>query len=353
MKGVIMNDIRRVLSYNDVLLCPRNSELEHLSDADIKVMYTVGMHSIYPIINAPMDKVCSVPLINFMDKNSCATTIHRWFDSPQAQINFFRGCEIEMSPRCFLAVGNISKWKEWIDVLLEERKKYLFSFLVDVANGDTESCIRTVEYIRKKMGNDAFGNIIAGNVATKSGFRRLQDAGANFIRVGIGGGSICSTRINTGFGIPTLTSVMDCASVKDSAFIIADGGIESSGDICKAMVAGADMVMIGKMLAATSLSNGEKLDVDGHRFVRYSGMASKEANEKLKSKKSIVSIEGVSGLIPYTGKTEEVFKNIIGNLQSSVAYYAGCRNWKEFKRSVKMVEITQQGWEESKTRVNL
>ena len=165
--------------------------------------------------------------------------------------------------------------------------------------------------------------------------------------------SICSTRLNTGFGVPTLTSIFDCAKVKDSAYLVADGGIESAGDICKAMAAGADMVMLGKMLAATSLSNGEKVDVDGQKFVRYSGMASKEANEKLKSKKSIVSIEGVSGLIPYTGETEEVVQNIIGNLQSAVAYYAGCRNWKEFRRSVKMVEITQQGWEESKTRVNL
>ena len=346
-----MNDIRRVLSYNDVLLCPRCSELEHLSDADIKVDCG-GLAGVYPIINAPMDKVCSVPLIKFMDRLECATTIHRWFNSAEEQLLFYEMCGIKFEHRCFLAVGNVAKWKDWIDKLIVYRKEKgdCFSFLVDVANGDTKSAVDTVKYIKDNM---TAGLIMAGNVATKSGFRRLQEAGADFIRVGIGGGSICSTRLATGFGIPTLTSVMDCASVKDNACIIADGGIENSGDICKAMAAGADMVMLGKMLASTSLSNGEKVEVNGQKFVRYSGMASKEANEKLKSKKSIVSIEGVSGLIPYSGETEEVVNNIIGNLQSAVAYYAGCRDWKEFKRSVKFLEITQQGWEESKTRVNL
>jgi IMP dehydrogenase len=352
-----MNDIRRVLSYNDVLLCPRYSGLEHLSDANIKYDYP-GMADVYPIINAPMDKVCSVDLIKFMDSIGCPTTIHRWFNSPEEQLKFFELCNIP-GQRCFIAVGNVAKWKDWIDKIISYsvKKVVAVNFLVDVANGDTKSAVDTVKYIKEHA---SWCSIIAGNVATKAGFRRLQEAGANFIRVGVGGGSICSTRIKTGFGIPTLTSVMDCATVKDNAYLIADGGIENSGDICKAMIAGADMVMIGKILASTSLSNGKKYDYEGnitddeskYKWVAYSGMASKEANEKLKSKKSIVSIEGVSGFIPYTGKTEEVMINIFGNLQSAVAYYAGCRNWKEFKKSVKMVEITTQGWNESLTRIN-
>jgi IMP dehydrogenase len=299
-----------------------------------------------------MDRVCSVPLINFLDKFGCPTTIHRWVKTPEEQFDFFVKCKIQNAVDCFLAVGILAKWKAWIDSLLELRKESgkSFSILVDVANGDTKSAIDTVRYIKDRA---PLCKIMAGNVATKSGFRRLQEAGAEFIRVGIGGGSICSTRLATGFGIPTLTSVMDCASVRDNAAIIADGGIEHSGDICKAMAAGADMVMVGKMLAATSLAGGEQYDLEGHKYVRYSGMASKEAVDKLQSKKSAISIEGVSGLIPYTGETQEVMNNIIGNLLSAVAYYAGCRNWKEFRRSVKFLEITQQGWEESKIRVVL
>jgi len=352
-----MNDIRKVLSYNDVLLCPRNSELEHISDADIAIFYDTFVGTSYPIINAPMTKVCSPELIHFLSHNGCPTTIHRWFDSPEEQIAFFEKCKpADYGHGCFLSVGILAKWQSWIDKLIEYKEDDhtwgCFGFLVDVANGDTKAVVDTVKYLEKNIGHHDT-SIMAGNVATRSGFARLQDAGANYIRVGIGGGSICSTRLNTGFGIPTLTSVFDCAKVKDTAYLVADGGIENAGDICKAMAAGADMVMLGKMLAATSMSGGEKHTINDKRFVEYSGMASKEAIYKLKSKKSVVSIEGVSGLIPYVGETEDVLKELIGNLQSAVSYYAGCRDWKEFRRKVKFLEISQQGWEESKTRVNL
>lgn len=350
-------EIRRVLSYNDVLLVPRNSELDHLSDANISSIDWCEA----PIINAPMDKVVSTELIKCLTNQfKIPVTIHRFYESVEEQIKFYESCDINnTSTLVFLSVGILAKWKEWIDKLINYRNKNSLSFgiLVDVANGDTKSAVETVEYIKKRGPLSI--NIMAGNVATKSGFARLQDAGANFIRVGIGGGSICSTRTTTGFGMPTLTSIFDCAKIKDTAFLVADGGIETAGDICKAMAAGADLVMVGKMLAATSLSNGDKLDIDGnvttyedeYAWVRYSGMASKEAIQKLNSKKSFVSIEGVSGVIPYTGTTEEIVKNIIGNLKSSVGYYAGCRTWDEFRKKVKFVEITQQGWEESQTRV--
>jgi IMP dehydrogenase len=162
-------------------------------------------------------------------------------------------------------------------------------------------------------------------------------------------------------GVPTLTTVLDCAKVKDTAYLISDGGIETPGDICKAMAAGADMAMLGKMLAATSDSGGAKCDVDGniteneseYTYVQYSGMASKEAIRKLGSKKSSVSVEGVSGLIPYTGPTEDVVTGILGNMRSSVAYYGGCRSWDEFRRKIKIVEITSAGWNESLTRVKI
>jgi IMP dehydrogenase/GMP reductase len=347
-----MNDIRKVLSYNDVLLTPRNSELEHLKDADL--IYDYNGWASYPIINSPMDTVCSTDLISFLDNFGCLTTIHRWFSSVDEQIKFYERCFLSLSGnKCFIAVGTVSKWKPWIDKLIsyQKEKGELFNFLLDVSNGDSKCAIDTVQYIRHNTPKGC--RIMAGNVATRSGFARLQDAGANFIRVGLGGSSICSTRQATGFGVPTLTSIFDCAKVKDGAYLVADGGTEYSGDLCKAIGAGADMVMLGKMLAATSLSGGEKItDADGNiKYVRYSGMASKEAIEKLNSQKSVVSIEGISGLIPYSGETKEVMNNLVGNLQSAVAYYCGAKNWEEFRRKVKFQEISQQGWEESKTRV--
>jgi IMP dehydrogenase len=171
--------------------------------------------------------------------------------------------------------------------------------------------------------------------------------------------SICSTRTTTGFGIPTLTSVMDCAKVKGDSYLVADGGIEYPGDICKAMVGGADMVMVGKLLAATSLSSGDKFNKKGKktfnmkkaRWVSYRGMASASAAKGLTSKKSSVSVEGVDGFIPYTGETDEVVETVIANLRSSMAYYAGCRDWDNFKKKVKLAQLTMQGWAESSTRV--
>lgn len=348
-----MNDIRKVLSYNDILICPRNSELNHISDADIRMSYDyipVPFQAM-PVINAPMNTVCSAPLLQCLAEMGMATTIHRWFPNAKEQLEFLDSC---LTGNHFLSVGIVGKWQDWIDELLASPKP--FGILVDVANGDTKSCVDTVKYIRAR--SDA-RNIMAGNVATRSGFGRLQDAGANFIRVGIGGGSICSTRTQTGFGMPTLTSIFDCAKVKDSAYLVADGGIETNGDICKAMAAGADMVMAGKLFASTSLAGNEKFDAEGNsttnldeaKYCNYHGMASKKAIDSLNSKKSSISVEGVAGLIPYQGLTEDVIKGMIGNLQSAVAYYAGCRNWKEFQRKVKIVEITQQGYEESKTRV--
>lgn len=359
-----MNDIRRVLSYNDVLLVPRNSDLDHLTDADISYFYghagaVIKVNA--PIINAPMDKVCSIKLLTCLCKDfNLPVTIDRWFENVDEQIQFYNDCDFnkEQQEKCFISIGITTKWQEWIEKLIQFRidEKQSFGLVVDVANGDTKASVETVKFIKNILSSIG---IIAGNVATRSGFARLQDAGADFIRVGIGGGSICTTRTNTGFGLPTLTSVFDCAKIKDTAQLIADGGIETPGDICKAMAAGADLVMLGKMLAGTNLAPGEKLDrecnitidEEEYTWISYSGMASKEAIKKLKSKKSIISIEGVSGYIPYTGTTKEVVTNIIGNLQSAVSYYAGCTNWDEFRKKVKFVEITQQGWEESKTRI--
>lgn len=359
-----MSDIRRVLSYNDVLLAPRNSELEHVSDADITYSYNkIGssFRSI-PLINAPMDTVCSPEFLRCLhDDFNMPVTIHRWFDHAGYQLNFYTKCAFQKSDRnIFMAVGTVSKWKRWIDTLIQNRREPSrnFGILVDIANGDTRASEETVRYIRE---NDPDVNLMAGNVAKKNGFERLQDAGANFIRVGIGGGSICATRTATGFGMPTLTSVMDCAKNKRGAYLVADGGIEYAGDIAKAIAAGADMVMAGKLFAGTDLSGGEKYnnkfeiepDPEEWKWVKYSGMASKEAISKLKSKRSVVSIEGVSGLVPYIGKTSEVIEGILGNLQTAVSYYAGCKDWEYFRSKVKFMEITTQGWGESITRVKI
>lgn len=177
--------------------------------------------------------------------------------------------------------------------------------------------------------------------------------------------SICSTRLRTGFGIPTLTSILDCAEVKEpGVFLVADGGVEHPGDICKAIAAGADMVMAGKLFAATSMSPGRKYDSFGAVFggnasendssvkwVEYRGQASKEAQTIIGQGKTH-SVEGVSGTVPYQGKTEEYIPSVLKNLANAMVYYGGCTDWASFKRHAKFVELTPQGWGESNTRVS-
>ena len=170
--------------------------------------------------------------------------------------------------------------------------------------------------------------------------------------------SICSTRINTGYGVPTFESLRRiCACKRPGVYVVADGGHEHSGDLVKALAIGADMVMLGKMLAATSLSPGAKYgenlertdDINEFAWVAYRGMASKEVQDGFSSRSK--SVEGVSGLIPYSGTTPEVLDGILANLKSAMAYYGGCTSWEELRRSSKFLQVTHQGWIESGTRV--
>lgn len=170
--------------------------------------------------------------------------------------------------------------------------------------------------------------------------------------------SICSTRLNTGFGKPVLETLLDIKESKaEGVYVVSDGGVEYNGDVLKALVAGADMVMMGKFFAGTSLAGSRKFDkyfnevvgtFDGVEWCLYRGSASKEARKLVNSSSGV---EGVSGFVPYTGGTVEVLEELLKNMRSGVGYYAGCTNWHDFQRKTKMVEITSNGVKESLTRV--
>jgi IMP dehydrogenase len=359
-------EIRDSVSYQDVLLVPRYSGLKSTKDANVNINYSKlpKPFECPPIINAPMDKVCSYELLNYLhNERGFPVTIHRYFQNSKEQLEYLEKCNFNKDldlRRVFVSVGSIHKWREWIDELIEEQKTRGYSFLVDMANGDCDACLDTVKYIREELPEV---NIMAGNVATKAGFERLYKNGANLIRCGVGSGSICSTRLEIGFGVPVLTSVMDCYNVKpDDAYIIADGGITNDGDIMKAMAGGADMIMMGKQFAATDLSPGDFYDsnkelisniledVDEIKYKDYRGMSSKEARNESPCRKSS-SVEGVSGLIEYFGTTEEYVNSLLEHMKTALSYYAGQTNWKDFRRKTKFVRLSSGGWEESKTHV--
>lgn len=226
--------------------------------------------------------------------------------------------------------------------------------VVDIAHGDSHLEIDMIQNIRKHFPK---AQIIGGNVATADGTKRLIDAGADAVKVGVGPGSICITRIVAGSGVPQLTAVIDCAKAAESAGIpiIADGGIRQPGDVAKAIAAGAQSVMIGSMLAGTDESPGMIMTRKGHRYKASRGMASREANiDRNKKEGNDLTqeeieeyvAEGVEAAVPYRGKAREVLTQLVGGLQSGMSY-SGAISLEDFQQKAIFVRMTGAGLKES------
>jgi IMP dehydrogenase len=230
------------------------------------------------------------------------------------------------------------------------------AIVVDTAHGHSEAVLNMVEAIRKKFPTLA---IIAGNVATAEGVRDLVAAGADCVKVGIGPGSICTTRIVAGVGVPQLSAIMNCyeEAVKTNTPIIADGGIKYSGDFVKALAAGADSVMIGSLFAGVDESPGETILYEGRKFKSYRGMGSLGAMSEAEGSsdryfqdaeddvKKFVP-EGIEGRVPYKGSLSEVVYQLIGGLRAAMGY-SGAKTIEDMKTKTKFVKITNAGLRES------
>lgn len=226
-------------------------------------------------------------------------------------------------------------------------------FVVDIAHGHSEHTIEMVRQLKKRFRVP----VIAGNVATAQGVCDLAEVGADAVKVGIGAGSICITRVVTGFGVPQLTAIADCAeaSRKLNVPIIADGGIRNSGDMVKAIAAGANTVMLGSMLAGTDESPGAPVTRDGRRFKIVRGMASLTANvdRKTLDKSEIadedwaeVVPEGVEAIVPHRGGVRDIVYQMVGGLRSGLSY-AGARSIEELWEKAEFIRITGAGQKES------
>ncbi len=228
--------------------------------------------------------------------------------------------------------------------------------VVDTAHGHSIQVPKIIERI-KKLSNSV--QIIAGNVATKEATKSLIGAGADCIKVGIGPGSICTTRIIAGVGVPQLTAILDCVeeAKKSSIPIIADGGIKFSGDLAKAIAAGADIGMIGSLFAGTDETPGEVFLHQGRRFKSYRGMGSVAAmaegsadryfQSDLGSSEKLVP-EGIEGQVPYIGSVHNVIYQLAGGLRAAMGY-TGCENIKEFQSKTNFIKITSASLNESHT----
>jgi IMP dehydrogenase len=310
-------------TFNNTTLVPRIvSEVKHRKNCDTSIE-CLGIKLDIPIIASPMPDVCNGELAFKLAGLDCLGIIHR-FQSIEEQVNQFSITDTACRNWMGCSIGITGDYKE--------RFKELFIsgcriFCLDTANGANKQIEDVI--LQLKIAASAQHSItknweiyiIAGNVATKEGFEYLQDLGVDAIRVGIGSGSVCSTKTETGVYMPTLESVLDCKSVQKTSLIIADGGIKVPADMCKALVAGADLVMAGKIFAGYKETPGNVLKLeDGSKYKTYRGAASFSVQQEFSNEKPDFN-EGNETLVPYVDDSvAKVIKRFKTGLQSSMSY---------------------------------
>lgn len=315
-----------LLSFDDVWLEPRYSEIESRSNPDLSSALSPFVTLKHPVIATNMASVVGEKMAHTLDKSGSIAFYHRFLSRDElihlttsfpAKMKYFpfsigvKEEDLNVAKDIFYMLGN--------DAII----------LVDIAHGHSKKMGDFVSKV-KKVG---FNTVVAGNVATQEGYKFLVDHGADSVRVGVAGGKACTTKYVTGHHIPTLQSVYEVASCKTTASIIADGGISTSGDAAKALAAGADFVCLGSVLAPTSDSPSELVhDPDGSSYKLYYGMSSKTAMDKFFGvRKSHVAPEGKAIRLPYAGETSDILKDFLAGIKSALTY-SGVNNLEDFRK---------------------
>ena len=340
--------IKRALCFDDVLLVPKFSNINSRSEVDTTI-FLGGDHDDskqikldIPIISSPMDTVTDYQMAAAMSKLGGLGIIHR-YNTVTEQSDAVRDAITLGAGNIGIAVGCNDEGLRRAILGVNAGANVI---CVDIAHGHHSLMKETLEILKRTFGSQV--HLMAGNVATLDGINALAEWGADSVRVGVGGGSICSTRIQTGHGVPTLQSVMDCSLTTKSVNIIADGGIKNSGDIVKSIAAGADAVMLGSLLAGTDEAPGHINMIDGVAAKVYRGMASKDAQIDWRGHYS--SIEGVTSRVKYSGPLENVVGELVQGIRSGYSY-SGCRNIKEFMANADFILQTAMGNKESNTHI--
>ncbi len=344
-----MDPIKEALTFDDVTLAPKYSEVLP-SDVDTSIKLTKNIKLKVPLLSSAMDTVTESKMCIAIAKAGGIGVIHRNLDI-KTQVGEIRKVK-KLKLLVGAAVGAGTNEFERAKNLLKENIDLI---VVDTAHGHTKKVADIIKKIKKIKPKKTA--LCAGNIATAEAARFLLKLGVDIIKVGIGPGSICTTRLVAGIGVPQLSAILNVRNGlgKSKAVIIADGGIKFSGDIAKALSAGADAVMIGSLFAGTDESPGKIMKKNGKLFKSFRGMGSIGAMNKgsadryfqKKQKDSSKYVpEGVEGLIKYKGPVSKIVYRLVGGLRSSMGYL-GCKQIKYLKNKPKFVKITKAGFYES------
>ena len=356
-----MKKIIESYSFDDVLIKPHYSDIIP-KEADLTTKLTKKIILKIPLISAAMDTVTEYEMAKQMSLLGGIGVIHKNFsiDSQCKEVSRVKNyCFdlIEYPNACvdhnnnLRVLAAIGAGEEAIKRVEELIKVNVDAIVIDTSHGHSHNVIQTIKKIQELYPEM---EIIAGNIATKEGAVALIHAGVDALKIGIGPGSICTTRIVSGVGVPQLSAILEVFQVcKDfNCALIADGGIKYSGDVAKAIAAGADCVMLGSLVAGTAEAPGEIITINNKKYKKYRGMGSIEAMKSGSAdryfQKGEVNLvpQGVEGCVEYKGPVQDVIIQLLGGLTSAMGY-TGNKTIEEMKNNCELIQITAAGMKES------
>jgi GMP reductase len=331
------------LGFKDVLIRPKRSTLSSRAQVELEREFTF-LHSRrewtgVPIIAANMDSVGTFAVAEVMARHHLLCAIHKHYRLEEWSAFFERQKE-DITPWIMVSTGSSGQDFEQLKRILEAHPRLQF-ICIDVANGYAETFVEFVSRVRESYPDKT---IVAGNVVTGEMVEELLLSGADIVKVGIGPGSVCTTRLKTGVGYPQLSAVIECADAAHGlgGRIISDGGCACPGDVAKAFGGGADFVMLGGMLAGHDESGGELLERDGQTFKLFYGMSSTAAMEKhAGGVAEYRSSEGKVVEVPYRGPIEGTVRDVLGGLRSACTY-VGAGALRELSKRTTFIRVLEQ-----------
>lgn len=331
------------LGFKDVMIRPKRSTLKSRSQVSLERNFTFvnskKKWSGVPIIAANMDTVGTFEMAEALAKEKIITAIHKHY-TPEEWTAFLKNQPNSIYEYIALSTGTGKTDEEKIKQIMEEHPQIEF-LCIDVANGYSEHFVEFVKNARRNFPNKT---IIAGNVVTGEMVEELILAGADIIKVGIGPGSVCTTRIKTGVGYPQLSAIIECADAAHGlgGHIISDGGCKIPGDVAKAFGGGADFVMLGGMFAGHDESGGDIVEEHGKKFRLFYGMSSQTAMDKhAGGVAEYRASEGKTVKVPYKGPVSETVKDILGGVRSTCTY-VGASELRELSKRTTFIRVAEQ-----------